>query len=121
MKGKEGRRQIDIIEGYLGFDKVTELSIDVPLVTLMLKADAELLLQYDSVSCPFPAPDMSSSFKRSMTFPVTHVIAIVSDAPPGSLPQHQQVHLRLHWARAAQRLPAPVGGLSGMGVPDGQV
>lgn len=53
--------------------------------------------------------------------PVTHIVAVVSDAPPGSFPQHQEVHLRLHWTRAAQRLPAPIGGLPWVGVPDGQV
>ncbi len=56
-----------------------------------------------------------------MTCPVTHIVAIVSDAPPGSFSQHQQVHLRLYRARAAQRLPAPIGGLPWVGVPDGQV
>lgn len=52
--------------------------------------------------------------------PVTHVVAVVADAPPGSFSQHQQVHLRLHWAGAAQRLPAPVGGLPRVGVPGGE-
>lgn len=53
-----------------------------------------------------------------MTSAVTHIVAVVADAPPGSLSEHQQVHLCLHWAGAAQRLPAPIGGLPWVGVPD---
>lgn len=56
-----------------------------------------------------------------MTCPDTHIVAIVSDTSPGSFSQHQQVHLRLYWARAAQRLTAPIGGLPWVGIPDGQV
>ena len=46
----------------------------------------------------------------------THIIATVADAPPGPLSHHQQVHLRLHWARAIQRLPTPVGWVPGVRV-----
>lgn len=56
-----------------------------------------------------------------MTCTVTHIVAVVSDASPGSFSQHQQVHLCLYRARAAQRLSAPIGGLPRVGEPDGEV
>lgn len=56
-----------------------------------------------------------SAFGITCAFP--YIIAIVPDAPPGSFSQHQQVHLRLHGARAAQGLPAPIGGFPWVGVP----
>lgn len=43
--------------------------------------------------------------------PHTYIVAVVTDTPPGPLSEHQQVHLSLHGAGAAQRLPAPVRGL----------
>lgn len=51
---------------------------------------------------------------------MTHIVAVVSDAPPGSLSQHQQIHLCFHRTRAAQGLSAPVGGFSRVGVPGSQ-
>lgn len=48
----------------------------------------------------------------------THIVAVVSDAPPRPLSQHQQVHLCLYGARAAKGLSAPIGGLPWVGVPD---
>lgn len=50
---------------------------------------------------------------------VTHIITVVVDAPSGPFSQHQHVHLRLHRTGAAQRLPAPVGGLPRVRVPEG--
>lgn len=53
-----------------------------------------------------------------MNFTVTHIVAVVSDAPPGPFSQHQQVHLCLYGARAAKGLSAPIGGLPWVGVSD---
>lgn len=46
----------------------------------------------------------------------THVVAAVADASPGSLPHHQQVHLRSSGTGAAQTLSAAIGQLSYLGV-----
>lgn len=52
--------------------------------------------------------------------PVTYIIAVIADASPGSLPEHQQVHLCLYRTGAAQRLPAPICRLSWVRVPGGK-
>lgn len=53
--------------------------------------------------------------------PDTHIVAVVAYPPPRSFSEHQQVHLRLHRAGAAQGLPAPIVGLSWVGVPEGHM
>lgn len=48
----------------------------------------------------------------------THIVTVVADASSGSLSKNQKVHFCLDGAGAAQGLPAPIGGLPWVGVPD---
>jgi len=46
-------------------------------------------------------------FSRSTTGPVTYIIAVIADAPPGSLPEHQQVPTSLAPSNSGRRKDTP--------------